>query len=303
MLRSYVTLALRNLQRHRGFTAINVTCLALGFACCLLILLFIRHELSYDRHVPDAEQVYQVRYHTTTGNDLAAVPPPMAPRLTEFFSEVETAARAFFGNVSVRVPEQTPGEGDRTFEEDQTFFVDSTFTHIFPLEFVAGDPAQDLRQPFTAILSEETAERFFGDQNPIGQTITIEGNYTFTVTGVAKDFPTTSHLHFGLLLPYDDMFKIQGPQAEAVMRQNLGMNWVISHSITYVKLKSGASPENVSSRFEAMVAEYAPPQLQVGQRFSLTPLLDIHLGFSFSAGLLRMAAMARAIVLRVAWNA
>lgn len=277
MFQNYVKVALRHLVRHKLFAAINITGLGLGMACCLLILIFVRHELSFDRHVPDADRIYRVTYHATNGNDYARIPPPIAPLLPDFFSEVETAARAFAGDLSVRVPATAGRTEEAAFEEPRVTFVDSTFFDVFPLTFIHGDPTQRLTEPFTVLLTEEVAARYFGDANPVGQAIVLEGAYTFTVVGVVQDFPTNAHLHVNLLLPYDNMYDVVGAQAGAAMRQNLAANWVISHSFTYVKLKPGTAPARVEQRFEALVAQHAPPQLQVGQAFSLTPLLDIHL--------------------------
>ncbi|HMB94015.1 MAG TPA: ABC transporter permease [Rhodothermales bacterium] len=277
MLRNYLKVALRTLSRHRLFSFVNVVGLGLGMACCLLLLLFVRHELAFDRQVPDAERVYRVTYHATNSNDYARVPPPIAPLMPTYFNGVEAAARAFSGNVSVLVPGAETGGDDQSFEETSVYFVDSTFTDIFPLTFVQGDDSQRLAQPNTVLLNEEVAERYFGEQNPVGKTIVLEGDQVFTVRGVVEDFPEASHLHFNVLLPYDNMYDMQGEQAGAVMRQNLAQNWVISHSFTYIRLAPGVTMESVTERFAEFVSDNAPEQLQVGQSFSLTPLLDIHL--------------------------
>lgn len=277
MFRNYVRVAFRAVRRNKAFAFINISGLGLGMAACLLIVLFVRDELSYDQWHPDGDRLYRVTYHATNDNDYARIPPPIAPHMPDFFTEVETAARAFSGNMSVQVPSEIPGQPDQTFEEERLYFVDSTFTDLFPLIAVQGPASPRVEQPFTVLLNEEVAQRYFGNQNAVGKTLRINGNYTFTVAGVVEDFPTNTHLHFNMLLPYDDMFKVMGEQTENGMRQNLGLNWVISHSYTYARLHPGASPDGVNARFADLVSTHAPEQLQVGQSFSLMPVTDIHL--------------------------
>lgn len=277
MLSNYLRVALRAVQRHKAFAFINISGLGLGMAACLLIVLFVRDELSYDQWHTDKDRLYRVTYHATNNNDYARIPPPIGPHMADFFTEVETAARVFTGNMSVQVPSAIPGQPDQTFEETNLFFVDSTFTDLFPLTAIQGPANPRVEQPFTVLLNEEVAERYFGNDNAVGKTLRINGNYTFTVAGVVQDMPRNTHFHFNLLLPYDDMFKVVEEQTGAGMRQNFAQNWVMSHSITYVRLHEGASPDGVNARFPDLVATHAPEQLQVGQTFSLMPVTDIHL--------------------------
>ncbi|MEM9667132.1 MAG: ABC transporter permease, partial [Bacteroidota bacterium] len=277
MLTNYLKVALRGLRRNALFTSINVAGLGLGMACCLLIFLFIRDEISYDTHHPEVDRLYRVTYHATSGNDYARVPPPVGPRLPTFFSEVETAARAFLGSVSVRVPATNTGQPEASFEEDGALFVDSTFTDLFDVQTVRGPADIRLTAPGMVVLTEETAARYFGDRDPVGQTLFLEGNRAYRVAAVVADFPPNTHLRFGMLLPYDDMYGLQSEGTAEVMRANLSQNWVISHSFTYARLQPGAQVETVNRRLADLVAAEAPPQLQVGQSFSLMPVRDIHL--------------------------
>ncbi|MEM1093404.1 MAG: ABC transporter permease [Bacteroidota bacterium] len=269
-------LAWRRVRRQKAFATINILGLALGMAACLLIVLFVQDELSYDTHLQDVDRLYRVTYHATMGNDYARVPPPIGPRMPEFFGEVEESARAFSGNMSVAVPATLPGQADATFEEN-VWFVDSTFADLFPMEAVQGIAPSRAMQPFQLWINEEVAERFFGETNPVGRTVQMSGDYTYTIAGVIRDFPPNTHFHIDVLARYDDMFRVMGEQTGAFMQNNLAQNWVISHSYTYAKLLPGADPAAVDARFAELVETQAPEQLRVGQSFSLMPVKDIHL--------------------------
>ncbi|GAB5521208.1 MAG: ABC transporter permease [Rhodothermales bacterium] len=268
--------AWRRVRRQKAFASINIVGLALGMAACLLIVLFVRDELSYDTHLDEVDRLYRVTYHSTTGSDYARVPPPIGPRMPEFFNEVEESARAFSGNMSLAVPSVLSGQADATFEEN-VWFVDSTFADLFPMDVVQGIAPSRAMEPFQLWINEEVAERFFGEANPVGRTVQMSGDYTYTVMGVVRDFPPNTHLHIDALAPYDDMFKVMGEQTGTFMQNNLSQNWVISHSYTYARLHPGADPEAVNARFAELIDTQAPEQLRLGQSFSLMPVADIHL--------------------------
>ena len=274
MLRSYWKLAIRHIRRNLLISFINILGLALGLACCLSIFLFVKDELSFDKFHEKANRIYQVLYTTSNGLKLAQVPPPISPLMVEVHPEVETSARMFPRNLSVTIRK---GGIEKQFEEEDVFFADSTLIDIFSFEVASGNPSSFLVEPGTVWLEEKIAEKYFPDSNPLGETIFINGNQPFRVAGVLKDFPGNSHIHFNMLLPYEDMYNLEHDEMEAVMRDNLGQNWVISHSLTYVLLKEGSDAAAVDARFDQMIQTHAPEPLRLGQKFSLTPLKDIHL--------------------------
>nr|WKN38559.1 ABC transporter permease [Tunicatimonas sp. TK19036] len=280
MLRNYLKIASRYLAKYRVFTFINVVGLGVGMACCLFIFLFVRDELSYDQFYPNKDRLYRVVYHATNGFSYAQVPPPIAPLMPDFFPEVETAARAYNRGISVQVPD-AQGE-HKNFEEDQAFFVDSTFLDIFSLNFIAGNAQTRLADPNEVVLNREMAEKYFGAEavqqgNVIGKTLLLDGNHPYKVVAIAEDFPDNAHLHFSLLVPYESMFTLAPTERDTVMRKNLGQNWVISHSHTYVRLREGTQASQVDNRFGSLLTQHAPEQLNIGQSFTLQPITDIHL--------------------------
>lgn len=193
--------------------------------------MYVRSELSYDRFHEKADRLYRLRYSAPNGLELATTPPPIAPKLKDEFSEIEEAARVYIRNVSISRPDEA-----EAFEESRVVFADSAFTKMFTLELVKGNPKNALHDKFTVLINEEMAQKYFGEKDPIGESLVFSGRQSFKVIGVVKDFPENSHLRFNMLVPYDDMFDLEDARTEAVLRNNLSRNFIISHSYTYLLL-------------------------------------------------------------------
>ncbi len=272
MLRNFFKTAGRNILKYKAYSVINFVGLTAGLALALLILAYVRSEVSFDRFHEKHDRVYRLKYVAPNDFQLAQTPPPIAPRMKEFFPEVEEAARLYGRNISIAVPNE-----NRAFEESRVYFADAAIMDIFTFEFVRGDKQRALTDEFTVIITEEMATKYFGEDDPIGASLTFGGKHAFKVTGVVRAFPEHSHLRFNMLVPYENMYDMESDRAAQLLRQNLSVNFVISHSYTYVLLKPGADPSGVNEKFAAFVEKYALPQLQMGQVFSLMPLTDIHL--------------------------
>lgn len=278
MLTNFFKTAWRNILRYKAYSAINFIGLTCGLTVALLIFSYTRSELSYDRFHEKAPRLYRFWYLVSNGLKLADTPPPIAPLLKEYFPQVEEAARLFRRNVSIKLPENT-----QAIEESDVFFADSAFTKMFTLEFVAGNPAQALKEKYTVVLNQEMATKYFGNKNPIGESLLFSGKHLFKVVGVVKNFPENSHVRFNMLVPYDDMFELEDEKTEDILRRNLAQNFVISHSYTYVLLKEGANPQSVNEKMTDFLKKYANPRLLMGQIFTLMPITDIHLTSTFLA--------------------
>lgn len=272
MLRNFFKTAFRNIVKYRAYSMINFIGLTSGLALSLLIITYVRSELSYDRFHAKADRIYRLRYAAPNGMELASTPPPISPRLKDFFPEVEETARMYGRNVSISRPEE-----NEVFEETNIFFADSAIMDIFSFDFVRGDAKGALANEFTVLITEEMAEKYFGNTDPIGQTLRFSNAHSFTVTGVVRNFPDNSHIRFNMLVPYENMFDLETDEAARAMRNNFEVNYVISHSYTYVLLRPSADPSSVNERMGDFIKKNAQPALQVGQVFSLMPLTDIHL--------------------------
>ena len=169
MLKNYFVVALRSLRRRKGYAFINLLGLALGLACCLLIGLYVRHELSYDQHHADAERVYRVVQHTSADGSegMAWVGGAMGNALREDFPQIESLARLVRENVLVELRD---GPEPRSFEEPRFVYADPAVFDVLTLPFVQGDAAA-LDTPDTVLLTETTAEKYFGEAEPVGRTI------------------------------------------------------------------------------------------------------------------------------------
>ncbi|MBX2900034.1 MAG: ABC transporter permease [Cyclobacteriaceae bacterium] len=272
MLKNFFNTAWRTIIRHKTYSIINFIGLTCGLTLALLIFAYVRSELSYDKFHTNSERLYRFGYTVPNGLKIASVPPPIAVTLKEFFPQVEEVARVYGRNVSISLKDESS-----SFEESSVYFVDSAFTKMFSLEFVKGSPTRALYDKYTVLINEEMATKYFGDKNPVGESLTFAGRHDFKIIGVVKDFPENSHLRFNMLATYDDMYELEDEQTEAVLRNNFAQNFVISHSYTYVLLRPGEDFKNVNDQMDAFVKKYAHPKLQIGQKFALQPLTDLHL--------------------------
>jgi putative ABC transport system permease protein len=272
MLENFFKTAIRNIVKNKAYSFINYIGLTCGLSLALLILAYVRNEMSYDQFHAKANQLYRFGYTVSNGMKIAMTPPPIANTLKDYYPEVEEVARVYGRNVSITVPGST-----NAFEETNVMFADSAFTKMFSIQFVKGNPRRALHDKFTVLINEDMATKYFGDKDPIGESLIFSGTQSFKVIGVVKDFPENSHLRFNMLVPYDDMFDLEDEKTEQVLRANLAINFVISHSYTYVLLKEGATPDHINSTMNDFLKKYANPNVLVGQVFALTPLTDLHL--------------------------
>ncbi len=247
MFRNYLIVALRNLWRHRGYSLINIFGLAIGLASSIFILLYVVNELSYDRFHAKSDQIYRIWIRGSmpaTEMRHAVTSPPMAEALLNDFPEVEQVVRLKqSGGWMVRT-------GDRKFHETarEFIFADSTFFDVFSFRLLKGDPATCLRDPRSIVLTEEYATKYFGDEDPIGQTLKIEQDTNLSViTGVMEDFPQASHFHIKML------------GSLSTLGESRSTMWVNHNFYTYVVLKEGTDPQVFEERLQEMVTKYVGP--------------------------------------------
>ncbi|MEM9326471.1 MAG: ABC transporter permease [Bacteroidota bacterium] len=275
MFLSYLKTAYRVFLRHRVFGAINVAGLTCGLTCALLILTFVVDELSYDNFHSKGDRIYRLRYKVRSF-DLARVPPIFKEHIDSFFPEVASSARLFSRAVSVKIPESGYSQVIR-FEESNVNFTDPDLFDVFDFELIEGDLRDALDRPFTIVLSQRLANKYFGTSSALGQTLWLEGDHAFEITAVVKDFPSNSHTHFDMLVPFDNMYDLEPGTLGSLIKADFERNWSVTHSPTYILLEPGGNPAAVNARFEDFVSEKMPQSHQKGQRFELQPLSDIHL--------------------------
>lgn len=265
MIRNFFLVTLRNISRQKAFTFINITGLAIGLAVSLLILLWVQDELSYDRFHEKGEQIYRVeedqfysgeRYHVTV------TPHPSGPVWQEKVPEIKEQARLN------RLPRVLFRRNDNVFFESAIVASDSGLFKMFSFPLILGDPENLLDSPHSIVLTKKLADKYFGDENPIGKTITVENRYQFMVTGVMKDIPENSIFTFEGIIPYSFMHEIGA----------VSDSWGNNSIFTFVELQKGANIQEVNKKLTDVVLEYNPETLT---KFMVFPFLDIHLHAQF----------------------
>lgn len=207
MLRNYLKVALRALRREKAYAALNIVGLAVGLACCALIVLHIRDEVSYDRHHENAERIFRVTRPTVDGSHWAPIGPPVGPALKAAIPEVEAVAR--FLAIGDEITLGVEGEPYQHYEVPGGVYADAAAFEVFTFPLVAGDPAHALDQPGAIVLSASTARQLFGDTDPIGRTVGLRGPADLTVTGVMADLPETTHLPFAYMVSMQTFYAQQ----------------------------------------------------------------------------------------------
>jgi len=268
MLKNYLKIALRSILRHKAYSIINISGLAIGMASSILILLWVENELSYDRWHKDARQTYRIICNA--GDFRAAVNPAGMPGgLQSEMPMIKNTAR-------ISHPETALFEaGVRKFEEKRVFYVDSTFLDIFSFPLLKGDARTALMRPDGVLLTEEMAKKYFGQDDPMGKTLRKDNGGNVVVTGVLANIPSNTHLQFDVLLP----------MSAAADRRDLQTNsWGNFNFYSYLVLDShfDASPAAVAGLQQQMDSIYRKHEKGVKANFQLQPLADIHL---YSSGL------------------
>lgn len=266
MLRNYLKVALRNLRRHKGFSFINIFGLAIGMACSILILLWVRDELTYDRFHSNVERIYRVNSSLPELDIHAGI--TSAPIAHAIMTEIPGVMNA----VRLSGHHQDLFQvGDRMFEEEGLVFADSTFLEIFSFPLVAGDPKTALFNPDGILLTESMARKYFGDEPALGQTIRKNHSEDLTVTGVLADVPGTSHIRFDFIQPMTNLARTHRD-----LKENRWDNFNFS---TYVLLDEGAdtSPQALKGMGEKIGAIYKANEPVLKVAFSLQPLDEVYL--------------------------
>jgi len=275
MFRNYLTLAVRNLLSHKGYSAINVLGLAIGMASCVLILLYVQDELSFDQYHAKKDRIYRIAESATiTGRSIeaAVTPPSWAPVLARDYPDIEQFTRIKPPNSRWLIR-----YGDNRFYERYFVFADSSVFDVFTLPLVQGNASTALAEPHTVVVSESMADKYFGDDNPIGKVITGDGLYEFTVTGIMRDMPVNSHFHFDFLASFASLAPNSLYYSDPDNIQNSGFN----HDLyTYLLLREGTTREEMESRFRPFLDKYLGELLKsagIEADPYLQPLTDIYL--------------------------
>lgn len=282
MFKNYLKIAFRNLWRNKSFSLINIIGLAIGMATCLIIMLFVNNELSYDKYNDKANQMYTVYFRgSVQGEKLneASVMPPVAQTLKKDFPEVEAATRLRdYGKPKLIY-------GNKSFKEDAFAFVDSNFFQVFTLPLIEGNVKTALLEPNTVVITKAIAKKYFGNEDPMGKVIAFkDGNNTACkVTGVIDKVPVNANFHFELFASMSGLPEAREP------------TWMSSNFFTYIVLAKNYDYKKLEAKLPQVVEKYMAPQMlqALGQSladfrksgsdisFHLEPVTAIHLDPDF----------------------
>jgi len=278
MIKHNLTIAWRNFIRYPGYTLINLLGLTIGLICGFLILLYVTHELSYDRYHDKADQIYRIASSVKlneTEFEGTTIGYPVADALERDYPEViETVRFRDRGSFLVSYD-------NRHFKEESVFYVDSTLFNVFSINLIQGDPQTALAAPNTLVISEELVDKYFGEDDPIGKVLTLDNNRDYQVTGVFESMPENSHFQA-------DMFLSMNTLVDA---NEIFSGWTNFNYQTYIVLAEDNDPSQLEAKFIDMLDKYVGPEIQLylgvsmeefaqqGNRigFYLQPLTDIYL--------------------------
>ena len=268
MFQNYLKIAFRNLLRHKVFSSINILGLAIGMAACLLIFLFVDHELSFDSFHPNKEQVYRLcEVQTWEGiipQNVALSMYPMGPTLQEDYPEIEAFTRM------VNRQEVPLEHGDQKIYVDKLFLTDTAFFEIFDFELLRGDKETALQEPNSILITEETALKFFEHTDVLGEQFSVSVGDTFLlkITGVLADIPRNSHLQFDGLISLNSF-----PEQNERWMQRWGNNWLV----TYLKINPNADIAALEGQFPDYLKKHMGEDATDGYQLFLQSLSEVHL--------------------------
>ena len=267
MFKNYLLIALRNIKKHKEFSFINIFGLSIGIACCILILLWVQDELSYDNFHTKGDEIYRVIFelHNEQGiNSYAIGPNMLAPTVNELFHEVVNFSRFLsFSGWHVK-------SGENSFLNDRLATADPSLFEMFTFPFLKGNPRSAFSDRQSVVMTERMAKKYFGDENPIGRIIQVgRGALPLKVTGVIEDVPRNSHMQFDCVIPLEN--------TEYFWRQNL-QSWKQFRFFCYLQLQKNSSADDLSKKI-AQIAQQNLPDMNIDVR--LQPLRKVHLFSNF----------------------
>ncbi|MFC1477561.1 ABC transporter permease [candidate division KSB1 bacterium] len=267
MLKNHIITALRNILKYKVFSLINITGLAFGMACCIFIMIWVLQELSFDRfhdNAPDLYRVVENQHYSDYIYKVAVTPYPLGPAIKEAYPEIIDATRySGIGGTLVRY-------GENAFFEGGIRAVDPSFFTMFTFPFLSGNKETALQDPFSLVITKEMKEKYFGEDDPIGQVVSFNNTYDFTITGVIEDTPQNSSLRFTMAVPFDFIRTL------GRYNDSFGSNSIT----TYVLLQEGLTAAEVDPKIAGFIKEHIPESVT---DLLLQPFTRMHLYSSFYA--------------------
>lgn len=263
MLRNYLGTTIAYYKINKQFMLINLVGLSIGLTVCYFSFLYVNFELSYDSMHKNAENIYRLvtDVRTSTGIDHRGSSAPVGPAVKETFPEVNAATRIFLDYLIIQ-------NAQGVQNEEKVAYADSTLFSVFTFPLVHGDPRNILNVPYQVVLSESCATKYFGEDNPVGRTLLINGRDQVAVTGVMKDIPLNSHIRIDMLVSLSTLLKAWNPSMEH--------NWKGLRASTYLLIRPGSDPTALNGKINRLLKSKID-QNETQYITSLEPLRSIYL--------------------------
>jgi putative ABC transport system permease protein len=276
MFKNFLKVALRNLWKNKAFSAINIVGLSVGLAVCLLIVLYVKDELSYDKYNEHSENIYRVDADISfngTQFTSAVSPAPLVPTLMKDYPQIVQYTRLRnFGDILVK-------KDNQNVQNHNAVFADSTFFQVFSIPMIAGNRLTALNEPNSIVIDETTAKKYFNSTNVVGKTLYVDNSVNCKITGVIKDIPPQSHFHFSFIRPMHDTY--HDDQSD----------WLSNNYSSFVLVRPGVTQSSLQTAVNGVINNYLVKQLDQflhmsandlknsGNHFiyPVMPLTDIHL--------------------------
>ena len=276
MFKNFLKVALRNLWKNKAFSAINIAGLSVGLAVCLLIVLYVKDELSYDKYNAHSENIYRVDADISfngTQFTSAVSPAPLVPTLMKDYPQIVQYTRLrSFGDILVK-------KDNQNIQNHNAVFADSTFFQVFSIPMIAGNRLTALNEPNSIVIDETTAKKYFNTTNVVGKTLYVDNSVNCKITGVIEDIPPQSHFHFSFIRPIRDTY-----------HDDQG-DWLSNNYASFVLVRPGVTKASLQNAVDAAINNYLVKQLdqflhmnandlkKSGNHFiyPVMPLTDIHL--------------------------
>lgn len=264
----YIKIAFWGIIARRNFSILNVLGLTIGYTCIILISVYVYEQFTFDLYHSKKDRIYRVINVHSFGEEATSSPFPLGPALLKNYPEmIEDVVR--FVNMQAPYRHFSIENKKEGVNEKRTFFADTSVFNVFDFKIVMGKKQNPLKELFTAVITESTAKRYFGDENPLGKIIKYEGRVPFKITGVIEDVPQKSHFKFDILLSFNSVYKVHGEQFKT--------QWIWNPCWTYVLLKNGVTKQ----QFEALVPNFVEKYFKEIEgdevNLYLQPITDIHL--------------------------
>ena len=246
MLRNYLKIALRNISKNKAYSIINISGLAIGMACFILIIFYIKFELSYDKFNKNGDQIYRIILNPGNtayqGKDgFNVTPAPLVPVLKTECPEIVHASRVYKA-----FPDPLVQYGENSVVEKKFFYADPDFLSMFSFPLISGNPKTALSEPYSVLITKETANKYFGNRNPVGKSLIINEKDQYLVTGILKDIPQNAHFTFDFLCSFSTLYS----------QINNMDRWDNNNYQAYVQLLPGTSLTDLETKFDIVSKKY-----------------------------------------------